>query len=202
MHSGEPGHRPAVVEPNDDPGWLGREPTIDEQEVVSWMKQRALPANILHVGVGTGYLSRQFGARVRQGITRDGAEARQAAEAGLKTLLCNKYDVASYSSRLGEDFDCIVDVNIRSYSCCDEHFGEYMNRMLDALSFSGLLITSKCGLGYLVPTSTDDLKRLCPQWRIRAYGNVVTMRPRLKSRLGKVRAFRIMQRRAGGARPR
>ena len=177
---------PYPLEPNANPGWIGREPTADEREVVDWLKRRRLPDRILHVGVGTALLSKEFGTRVAQGLTKDGGEAEHAREAGLDTVLCNKYDVSSYKSLLQNTFDCIVDVNVRSYSCCDSHFTEYMDLMLESLTPSGMLLTSQRGLNYLVPTSLEELRTLCPHWRIRAQGSVVVMRPGYAYRVGRM----------------
>ena len=142
---------PENVWPNNDTGWLAREPTNDEVEVVAWIKRHRLPERILHVGIGNSLLSREFGDRVVQGLTRDGGEATHAKQAGLETLVCNKYDVTSYEHLLERNIDCIVDVNIRSYACCDAHFLAYMDVMRTALSPGGYLLTSRSGLDYRVP---------------------------------------------------
>jgi hypothetical protein len=169
---------PYPLEPNNNQGWLGREPTQDEIEVVEWLKRSSrVPRRILHIGVGTALLSREFGDRVAQGVTKDGAEAENARAVGLDVIVCNKYQVAVLKPLLKNPFDCIVDVNIRSYACCDSHFREFMDAMLVSLSRSGMLLTSRRGLEYLVPTSLADLRTLCPRWRVRAHGNVVVMRP-------------------------
>jgi hypothetical protein len=100
---------------------------------------------------------------------------------GLAAILCNKYDVQSYESLLATPFDCIVDANIRSYSCCDRHFGDFMGLMRRSLTSGGQLITSRRGLDYLVPTSIQELKNMCPDWSVRASGNTVLLRPRSRS---------------------
>lgn len=169
---------PVRIEPNDDRGWLDRDPTVDEQEVVAHMRQGATPRRILHVGIGGGYLTREFGANVIQGITKDGGELRHARSLGLDAILCNKYDVASYRDSLAAPFDCIVDVNIRSYSCCDTHFQEFMELMRASLGPGGALLTSRRGLDYLRPTPLGELERMCSAWAIAARGNVVLMRPK------------------------
>ena len=203
MSVSEPSHPPAacpvpVVE-NDDRGWLGREPTSDEQELVAWMKGHGVPGRILHVGIGTALLSREFGTRVVQGLTRDGAEAENARGLGLDVILCNKYDVASYADALNSPFDCIVDVNIRSYACCDVHFREYMLQMLDSLAVEGRLLTSTRGLDYLVSTPIHELRRLCPEFTIRKWGNVVSMRPGIRHRFAKWRIKRAAVASAGAS---
>jgi hypothetical protein len=169
---------PWPVEPNQETGWLGREPTVDEQEIADWIASRKLPEKILHVGVGNAYLTKRFGARISQGLTKDGGEKLYAESVGLPAILCNKYDVASYGSLLAGPFDCIVDANIRSYSCCDRHFLDFMNLMHRSLTPDGRLITSRRGLDYLVPTSLPELGRLCPGWRTRTSDNVVILSPR------------------------
>ena len=174
---------PAPIQPNDDQGWLGREPTDDEQEILAWLRARPLPERILHVGVGNALLTRELGSRVSLGLSRDGGEVVNAARLGLGVILCNKYDVPSYRQHLNNSFDCIVDPNVRSYSCCTHHFVEYMDVMLSVLSSRGCLVTSRRGLAYLVPTSLSELAVLCPAWRIRAYGNVVVMKPGIVEQL-------------------
>jgi hypothetical protein len=166
--------RDVVVDP-DGTGWLGKPTTPDEQEVSDWLASHLSFVRILHVGVGNGSLRRRFGARVTQALTKDGAEARNAETLGLPTLVCNKYDIGSYAAELCGPFDCIVDVNIRSYACCDVHFREYMQLMRSSLSPDGVLLTNRRGLNYLVPTSAADLRKLCPDWTIQAKGNVLAL---------------------------
>lgn len=187
------GKCPHPLLPNDDKGWLGREPTLDEQEIATWIGARRLPERILHVGVGNSFLYKTFGDRVHQGLSRDGGEVSHARELGYEVLFCNKYDVDAYASRLKNPFDCIVDPNLRSYTCCTPHFSAYMDLMLGALMPQGVLLTSKHGLAYLVPTSLAELRALCPDWAVSSNGNVVIMRHRLRSRLlswMRVRALR------------
>jgi hypothetical protein len=174
-----------VVDP-DGNGWLGKSTTPDEEEVSDWVARHPSLERILHVGVGNASLRQRFGIRVKQALTKDGAEARHAEKLGLTTLLCNKYDIASYAGDLRAPFDCIVDVNIRSYSCCDVHFREYMDLMRKSLEPKGVLLTNRRGLDYLRPTSTAELRSLCPEWTIRDKGNVVALYPRqhdLRSRI-------------------
>lgn len=173
---------PIPVLPNEDQGWLGREPTQDECEIAAWIEARKPAGRILHVGVGNSLLFRMFGSRVMQGLSRDGGEVSHARQLGLDVILCNKYDVNSYAAKLKKPFDCIVDPNVRSYSCCTPHFSEYMSVLLAALAPGGIVLTSKRGLAYLVPTSTAELRALCPDWRVSANGNVVVMKPRLRFR--------------------
>jgi len=169
---------PEIIIENCDQGWLGREPTLDEQDVVAWLQSQKLYERILHIGVGTSLLHAGLGSRVRQGVTRDGGEATVARSAGLDVVVCNKYAVPSYRDKILGPFDCIVDVNIRSYACCDAHFMEYMRFLLSLLSPQGVLVTSNRGLQYLHPTSIKALRSLFTDCAVRCHGNVVVMRLR------------------------
>jgi hypothetical protein len=175
---------PVPVPLNSDPGWLGREPTIDEREITVWLSaRRKTPARILHVGVGNALLFKEFGNAVTQGLSRDGGEVEHARQLGLNVILCNKYDVNSYRDQLKTPFDCVVDANVRSYSCCAIHFRNYMNAMLASLAAGGMLLTSQRGLAYLIPTTIKELRALCPEWSVSTDGNVVIMRPSLTRRI-------------------
>ena len=128
-----PANCPFPLIPNEDRGWLGRPPTDDELDIVAWLERHGAPDRILHVGVGNSLLRERFGERVIQGITKDGAEALEAERRSFAVLVCNKYDISSYEKRLIRPFDCIVDVNLRSYACCDTHFQSYMAAMADSM---------------------------------------------------------------------
>lgn len=170
---------PERISANSDNGWLGREPTVDEREVVAWLKRQPRCSRILHIGVGGCLLAQEFGNLVVQGLSRDGGEVEHARSIGLEVLLCNKYDIDSYRSSLRTPFDLIVDVNIRSYACCDHHFQQFMRTMHDALGPGGLLVTSMLGLEYRIPTTLEELQDYCRDWRIRKIDNVVVMTPKL-----------------------
>jgi hypothetical protein len=164
----------AVVDPAGR-GWLDREPTEDEQDILAYLKRRRAPKRILHIGVGTSLLFREFGGVVVQGLTKDGMEAQRAAELGYEAILCNKYDVPSYAGKIRGPFDVIVDVNIRSYACCESHFLEYMRFLEGSVAENGVLLTGQRGLAYLRPTTLVELRSLCSRWRVCLFGNVVVM---------------------------
>jgi hypothetical protein len=165
-------------------GWLGRAPTPDEREILSYLlKRRSLPQSILHIGVGNSLLYQALGDVVKQGLTLDGQEEEFSREMGLPTILANKYATETYSTELLPCFDCIVDVNIRSYACCDKHFRDYMLLLANRLSSNGVLLTSRRGLAYRKPTSLTELRQLCPQFHIKPLKNVILMLPiRLRGR--------------------
>ena len=162
----------------DGNGWLGKLPTPDEQEILAYLQKRRFPpSRILHVGLGNSLFFQALGSRVKQGITLDGKEAEFASGLGLATILANKYSVASYMSNILGAFDCVIDVNIYSYSCCDTHFRDYLDLLHANLLPHGVLLTSCRGLAYRKPITINDLRVLCPKWTIGVRGNIVALLP-------------------------
>lgn len=171
-------HCPSFEIHRDGQGWLGRVPTGDEQEILQFLlKRRRIPEAILHIGVGNSLFFQALGTSVRQGLTIDEKEAVFSRGLGLPTLLCNKYAVSSWKHNTIGPFDCIIDVNIRSYSCCDTHFFEYISALADNLSPRGVIITSRRGLSYLKPTTVLQLRQMFEDWSIAEHNNVVIMKP-------------------------
>jgi|688.fasta_scaffold73804_2 hypothetical protein len=165
------------VNPNGK-GWLGKLPTIDEREILAYLLTRTSPPNsILHVGVGNSLFYQALGDRVKQGLTLDGLEADFSRSMGLPTVLANKYAIDSYANELTTPFDCIIDANIRSYSCCDAHFKVYMEFLATCLKPGGCILTSMQGLSYLKPISLTELGLQCPKYSIKRMRNVVSMLP-------------------------
>lgn len=159
-------------------GWLGKLPTEDERAIAHFLvRQNQSFSAILHVGVGNSLLFQLFGSKVRQGITLDGQEAHHSRTMGLPTILANKYAVSSYHHELSPPFDYVVDVNILSYACCDQHFLEYMELLRSCLSPHGVLLTSLLGLAYRKPTTLTELRQLCTNWTIGNRRNIVIMLP-------------------------
>lgn len=159
-------------------GWLGRQPTEDERSIAKFLVNYSDQFSaILHVGVGNSLLFQLLGKKVKQGITIDGKEANHSRTMGLPTILANKYAIPFYHAQLAQPFDCIVDVNIRSYSCCDHHFAEYMELMRSCLTPRGILLTSPAGLAYRQPTTLKQLSELCKTWTIGLKHNTIIMLP-------------------------
>ena len=79
--------------------------------------------------------------------------------------LINKYKLEELSV-LGE-YDVIIDNNINQYACCDEHYMDYFNWILDSVaSRNGEIITHIAG--YYQHT-TEDLDKLASRVQYKTY---------------------------------
>ena len=136
--------------------WEDAPTTREETAVQAYLRDRPSlvhGASMLHIGVGNGSLFEAFGAElaVYVGVTISLPEVRHF-EADLSTpestvLLADKYDVAALWS-LPRRFDLIVDVNLRSYACCETHFSELMAFYADRLGPGAILITAQSGMSF------------------------------------------------------
>lgn len=109
-------------------------------------------AKLLHVGIGNSALFLQFGEGLCQvdGITIMDSEVKVAQEIAKKSSTpyviyqFNKYDISQYSVLAGR-YHFIVDNNLKQHACCDQHWHEYFNLMLDMLTPRGQLLTHNLG---------------------------------------------------------
>jgi hypothetical protein len=67
--------------------------------------------------------------------------------ANARTLLANKHDERLLPS-IGGNFDLIVDVNLKSFACCERHFRTTMLFFAGSLTSRGKLITAQSGLEF------------------------------------------------------
>ena len=63
-----------------------------------------------------------------------------------KYVVLNKYKANSLHILKNKKFDVIIDINIKSFSCCDEAFINLFNQYIGSLKDTGFIITHKKGL--------------------------------------------------------
>lgn len=102
---------------------------------------------ILHIGIGSSLVFKQlhdvFG-RI-DGITNTKQEFEMAG--GLyKVYLMNKYNEEEFF-KIDDDYDVIVDVNLKSFACCSEHWLNFMKAVIGKLKVGGRLISHTAGFG-------------------------------------------------------
>lgn len=137
--------------------WESKATTCAEQAVIRYLgevPERYCGKRLLHVGIGNGALFAAIGEGLAAftGITISRAELEKFNErfAGMDAttaLLANKHDERVYPS-IGGDFDLIVDVNLKSFACCEKHFQSTMDYLAGALSPGGILMTAQSGLDF------------------------------------------------------
>ena len=103
----------------------------------------------LHVGTGNSSIAithhKQF--KHIDGLAIDPNEVKLANDLHISNYTCyliNKYKLEELSV-LG-NYDVIIDNNIKLYACCDEHYMDYFNWILDSVaSRNGEIITHTGG---------------------------------------------------------
>ena len=137
--------------------WESKSTTCAEQAVIRYLTQGPThyrDKSLLHVGIGNGELFAATGAALRAftGITISRPELehfrqRFPAAQNARTILANKYDERSLRS-IGGDFDIIVDVNLKSFACCEKHFQVTMAYLARSMAPGARLLTAQSGLDF------------------------------------------------------
>ena len=137
--------------------WEFRGVTGGEAAVIAFLEGRPelyVGRRLFHVGIGNGALPQALGSGLRRyvGITISlpelgQFEARFRGADQYAGYLFNKHDPRAYGVIEGR-FDIIVDVNLKSYTCCEEHFEALMQFYLDRLSGDGIIVTAESGLRF------------------------------------------------------
>lgn len=116
------------------------------------IRSSLLGAKVLHVGTGNGSVLTQFHNILGQldGITVMDSEMRVADKQRLlydleyKVYNFNKYDIRNFQI-LGNDYDIIIDNNLKQHACCNVHWIEYFHCLLRKITPSGKILTHTQG---------------------------------------------------------
>ena len=115
---------------------------------------------ILHIGIGNSSIFKDFNDVFQQidGITN----SQQELEAGkqlsdkYRVYLLNKYNLEEFG-KMDNDYDVIVDVSLKSYACCNEHWLGFMKEVINKLKVGGRLLSHTGGFGgHASPFTTFD----------------------------------------------
>ena len=149
--------------------WEKREITTDEQEILDkiLLESDLKNKNILHVGIGNSLVAKKIdNSNNIIGITISHNEIDYAHSLEIqnyKTIFCDKYskNLAKLFSK--QNFDLIIDPNLKSYSCCQDAFNFMMENFFNFLKPGGKIITSINGMKWyksLKPKLTFSFKSL------------------------------------------
>lgn len=137
--------------------WESKATTCAEQAVIRYLTQvpaRCRDKRLLHVGLGNGELFASTRAELRAftGVTIsrpeiDSVRQKFPAVENARIILANKHDERFFES-IGDEFDIIVDVNLKSFACCEKHFQATMTYLARSLSPGGILVTAQSGLDF------------------------------------------------------
>ena len=144
--------------------WENRNTTSDEIEIVEFLKKKKIiNQQILHIGIGNSYFAKSLFVNNKIiGITILESELLKGNELNIenyKIIIKNKYQ-KDFILR-NNKFNIIVDVNLKSYSCCQKAFEYYFKNLCASLKRNSTIITSKKGMRWtsnLTPKYSFSLK--------------------------------------------
>ncbi len=146
-----------LTEANFTTGWHTSPTTLDEQAIAVLFRKRPslfVGKLVLHVGIGNSSLFREFGNKMAAftGLTIGMPEKlyfqSEFADAPNATVIfANKHDPGTFKT-IGGKFDLIIDVNLKSFACCEEHFHRTFSFYVERLRPTGVILTAASGLRF------------------------------------------------------
>ena len=148
--------------------WECKNTTSDELEIVNYLNSISIKNyNLLHIGIGNSYLAKSLSEKFMiDGISISTNEILFAKEQYLsnyKIKFANKLAKNSLNFLKKQNYDFIVDVNLKSFSCCDMAFYKMFSTYVDLLKKNGSILTAKNGLNWsrlLKPVYRFSIKNL------------------------------------------
>ena len=134
--------------------WEEKDVTNEEKDILIYINKRKsfLNNRILHVGVGNSFLARNLNENFHiEGISISNNEIQIAHNLKKENYKCyfqNKYSKDNILDSKNEIFAMIIDINLKSYSCCDAAFVKLIERYKKILLSGGIIITSIAGMNW------------------------------------------------------
>ena len=134
--------------------WESKPVTEDEIEIVNYLNNNSvnkLP-NILHIGIGNSYFAKHLtNYNSIDGISISNNEILEAKKINLpkyKSIFLNKLSANAFDVFKCIKYDYIIDVNLKSYSCCEKAFRKMFNDYSKMLNEKGSIISGKKGMNW------------------------------------------------------
>ncbi len=133
--------------------WEDRKPTNDEIDVLKFLNNlNSNNIKILHVGVGGSFIAKRLKKfKFIHGITISSNEVSHAKQLNIKNYNCfflNKHNNNAFSDLLYRDYDFIIDVNLKSFSCCQLSFEHLFLNYVKILNDNGQILSGKKGMNW------------------------------------------------------
>ena len=132
--------------------WENKTVTSDESDIVNFLNTHNdnKNVNILHVGIGNSFLASKLNDFQNiTGITISQNEIDFALTKKISNynyFFLNKYKENSLDIFKKKKFDIIIDVNMKSFSCCDIAFANLFHQYADSLCENGYILSHANGL--------------------------------------------------------
>jgi hypothetical protein len=134
--------------------WEKRNVTYDECQIVNLINSKFKNSNLslLHVGVGNSFVANNLNFYKNiDGISISGNEISHANSLNIKNykvFFANKLEKNIFHKQFFSSYDIIIDVNIKSFCCCDKSFINLIKNYSSILNKNGLILTGKKGMNW------------------------------------------------------
>jgi len=143
--------QPWVTRISEAVDWTQQETTRDQACIEAVLATLAVTgASILHVGVGNSEFAQHFAGRAYRidGLTVHQNEKTHADTLGIPNYtvyVLNRYS-PEFVSVITSTYDFIVDNNLASFACCQQHFAVMCENYLRILAPHGQILTCQIGM--------------------------------------------------------
>ena len=134
--------------------WENKKTTSDEEHIVEYLKTNNLVSgkNIMHIGVGNSYFVKNISNYNKvDAITLSKNEMNYGLSFNIHNyniFFQNKYSYKNLLNETLKSYDIIVDVNLKSFACCEEAFYDLFSKYVSMLKPSGIIITGREGMNW------------------------------------------------------
>ena len=149
--------------------WENRKVTNDEIEIVNYLNNlyKDKKTKILHIGIGNSYIAQNLNNYdLIDGISVANNEIIYANKLNIinyKSFFLNKLSENAFNNFQFNKYDFIIDVNLKSYSCCNKAFYKMFNEYVNILNANGSIISGRKGMNWsrlLKPVYRFSFKKL------------------------------------------
>ncbi len=132
--------------------WESNKVTSDEKCILNFLQNKISinKKKILHVGIGNSYIEENLNNFYRiDGVSLSGSEIINAQKKKIKNYkiyFLNKFSKRTLFNKKLSHYDIIIDVNLKSYACCDIAFNHLFKQYLKMLKPKGIILSGKNGM--------------------------------------------------------
>lgn len=128
--------------------------TLAELAIMKWLRQNEnlyINKPVFHIGTGNGEFIKLLERSIVvdtltiSGLEKEKTDAMNMAH--VNTYLINKHNMTELS-RLTNSYDLIIDVNLKSFACCNNDFDMFFEFLLLKLNEGGKIITAMTGVDF------------------------------------------------------
>lgn len=149
--------------------WESKKVTSDEKYILNFLQNEKYinKKRILHIGIGNSYIEKNLkNFNHIDGVSLSGSEiisGRKKKIKNYKIYFLNKFSKNTLFNKRLDHYDIIIDVNLKSYACCDIAFNHLFKQYLKMLKPNGIILTGKKGIRWsriIKPVLSFSFKKL------------------------------------------